>query len=312
MPSITVQGTPHRYDLTAKTPCPWVLVFVHGWLLSRSYWQPLIDQLATDFCCLSYDLRGFGASGVNPKATPEDYAPQAYARDLGALLEALEIPAAWLVGHSLGGEVALWAATMWPESVKGVTCLGVGGGIYLKEEFERFRDLGQQLLQWRQAWLGYVPGIDYVFARASVQQPLASPWGRRRLLDFLGADRSAALGSLFGLTAEQEVHRLPRLVASLSQPAYFIAGQQDPIMEPQYVRHLASFHPLFQEGCGCNFLELADCGHLAMLEQTEGVAEHLRRWVLAHQAGAIGLGTALSDPDRQPSERHHSATYYSD
>ena len=278
-----IQDTPHYYELTPKTDRPWVLVFVHGWLLSRHYWQPLIDQLAAEFCCLSYDLRGFGESGVNPKAIVEDYTPQAYARDLGALLEALEIPAVWVVGHALGGEVALWSAALCPDRVKGVTCLGVGGGIYLKEEFERFRDLGQQLLQLRRGWLGCVPGVESFFARASVWQPLSSAWGRQRLRDFLGADRTAALGTLFGLTAEQEVHQLPRLVARLSQPVYFLAGQQDPIMEPQYVRHLASFHPLFQAECGANFIELGECGHLAMLERTEAVAEQVRRGVMACQ-----------------------------
>lgn len=288
-----IHGTSHHYQLTARTACPWVLVFLHGWLLSRTYWQPLIESLAPDFCCLSYDLRGFGES-VEPaiaksEAGAENYMPRTYAQDLGELLAQLEISEAWLVGHSLGGEVALWSAALWPDRVKGVTCLGVGGGIYFKEEFERFRSVGQQLLQVRRSWLGYVPGIEQWFARANVQQPLDPSWGRQRLQDFLGADRSAALGTLFGLTAEQEVHCLPRLVANLSQPAYFLAGQQDPIMEPQYVRHLASFHPLFQEQCGANFIELANCGHLPMLEQTDQVADQVRGCVMAHQGTTIGL-----------------------
>ena len=45
-------------------------------------------------------------------------------------------------------------------------------------------------------------------------------------------------------------------------------------MEPKYVRHLASFHPLFQ-CCGDNVIEIPDCGHLAMVEQPDVVAKEI-------------------------------------
>ncbi|HBE30300.1 MAG TPA: alpha/beta hydrolase, partial [Cyanobacteria bacterium UBA11368] len=97
-------GVPHAYDLTAPTAEPHVLVFIHGWLLSRQYWQPLIDLLSPTYQCLCYDLRGFGdsqpipISDSNSQGTSASlkanntacrYAPAAYARDLGLLLERL-------------------------------------------------------------------------------------------------------------------------------------------------------------------------------------------------------------------------------
>jgi 2-succinyl-6-hydroxy-2,4-cyclohexadiene-1-carboxylate synthase len=54
-----------NYTITAPTTAPVVLVFVHGWLLSRGYWQPLIDRLSPHYQCLSYDLRGFGRSAAD-------------------------------------------------------------------------------------------------------------------------------------------------------------------------------------------------------------------------------------------------------
>jgi pimeloyl-ACP methyl ester carboxylesterase len=48
------------------------------------------------------------------------------------------------------------------------------------------------------------------------------------------------------------------------------------------VRHLASFHPLFQ-GCGENVFEIPGCGHMAMVEQPDAVALCIRQ-ILANYA----------------------------
>ena len=322
MPTISILGVPHVYDRTMPPASSDVLVFVHGWLLSRGYWQPLTDRLAPDYSCLTYDLRGFGESQPEPTvkgtatvgmgveaptasaadavdgqslvaeesrsagaiasppsaALPFDtahYSLLSYARDLGILLHELKINNAWLVGHSLGGSIALWAADQLPEQVQGVICLNAGGGIYLKEEFERFRTAGQQLLKLRPRWLCNFPLLDLLFSRASVARAIDRTWGRQRLLDFVSADPAAALGTLLDSTTEAEVHRLPQVVARLRQPVYFIAGDQDPIMEPKYVRHLASFHAKFG-CCGDNVIEIPDCGHMAMVEQADIVAAQIR------------------------------------
>jgi pimeloyl-ACP methyl ester carboxylesterase len=87
---------------------------------------------------------------------------------------------------------------------------------------------------------------------------------------------------LLDFTTETEINRLPQVVAQLQQPVYFLAGAKDKIMEPKYVRHLASFHPLFQS-CGENAIEIPECGHLAMLEQTEMVAEQIRAIVAQYK-----------------------------
>ncbi|MEQ8753136.1 MAG: alpha/beta hydrolase [Coleofasciculus sp. G1-WW12-02] len=311
MATIEILGATHAYELTPpKASSSPVLVFIHGWLLSRNYWQPLIDRLDADYQCLVYDLRGFGDSqsptdktpqtesafgattsggaGENDNATltsadvsatglsTSNYTLAAYARDLGILLEKLAIDNAWLIGHSLGGSIALWGASVASERVKGVICLNAGGGIYLKEEFERFRNVGKQLVKRRPQWLCYLPLIDVLFTRVQVARPLARRWGRQRVIDFVVAHPEAALRSLLDSTTEAEVHRLPQVVSQLQQPVYFLAGANDTIMAPKYVRHLASFHKLFQNG-GANVIEISNCGHLAMVEQPDIVDAQIRR-----------------------------------
>lgn len=298
MATITIRGVSHTYQLTPDRPTRWAVVFVHGWLLSRHYWQPLIDHLQPQIPCLSYDLRGFGDSQP-PAGQPQfatnreryqNYAPAAYAEDLDCLLAHLGIEAAWVVGHSLGGAIALWSAHKFPKRVRGVICLNSGGGIYLKEEFERFRAVGRRLVQFRPRWLRSIPGIDWVFSRDSVAAPVARRWGQQRVMDFVTAHPEAALWTLLESTTESEVHRLPQVVAQLTQPAYFIAGAADSVMEPRYVRHLASFHPLF-ETCGDNLLEIPDCGHMGMVEQPQRIAE------------AIGAILQRHDPEPPTQDR---------
>jgi pimeloyl-ACP methyl ester carboxylesterase len=272
MPTIDISGVSHSYELFSPRPDKPVLVFVHGWLLSRHYWQPLVDILSPDYPCLVYDLRGFGDSQkITSDSRPRSYNLESYSQDVITLLDRLNLDAAWLIGHSLGGSIALWGADSCPKKIKGVICMNAGGGIYLKEEFERFREAGRQILQRRPAWLPNIPFIDQLFSRMMVKQTLNQKWGKQRVIDFVRTDYQAALGSLLESTTINEVHLLPQIVSRLSQPVYFLAGKEDTIMEIKYVNHLASFHPLFETGN--NVIELSDCGHFAMLEQTAQVAQ---------------------------------------
>ena len=314
MPSITILEMPHIYELTAPTdPKLPVLVFVHGWLLSRHYWQPIVRLLESKYQCLIYDARGFGESQValqsnrhlsaisnlesltvdnsysinttDDRKPSRNYSLYSYAEDLKYLLKSLEIDRAWVVGHSLGGSVALWAADLYPEVIKGVICLNAGGGIYLKEEFERFRNAGQQLVKFRPRWLSYVPFLGLLFSRMMVARPLALKWGRQRVLDFIKADPEAATGALLESTTESEVHLLPQLVSRLSQPVHFIAGDKDKVMEVKYVNHLASFHRLFMS-LESNVSTIPNCGHLGMIEAPDEVALIITR-ILNKYTGQI-------------------------
>ncbi len=276
MPTIEISGTSHSYELSSPELSKQTLVFIHGWLLSRHYWQPVIERLSPYYTCLSYDLRGFGES--KPPDDAGKHTLSAYAQDLIVLLEKLNIESAWLVGHSLGGTIALWAADGCPERVKGVICINSGGGIYLKEEFERFRNAGEQILKQRPAWLANLPLIDLLFARMMVKHPISRQWGRQRVLDFVRADHGAALGSLLESTTKTEVHLLPQIVNRLKQPVYFIAGKDDSVMELKYVKHLASFHYLFNT-CSTNVVEIENCGHLAMIEQPAIVGETIHQFL---------------------------------
>ena len=277
MATVELYGTVHHYTLYRPPDgaSEGTLVFIHGWLLSDCYWHPLMRQLASRFTCLSYDLRGFGNSAPGRA----DYRLSAYAEDILTLIERLDLTRVWLVGHSLGGSIALWAAHLAPQRVRGVVCLNAGGGVYIRKAFEQFRGAGQQMVRYRHPLLAALPLLPTVFSRMMVRQPLGQRWGRQRLMDFIRANADAARGALLESTTRAEVHQLPQIVANLAQPALFVAGAQDTVMQPRYVRHLASFHRQFGQG---NLLELDDCGHFAMLERTTAVAQTLSDFIKAH------------------------------
>lgn len=279
MSLIDIRGVSHFYklipnnsDTEKKT-----LVFIHGWLLSCNYWYPLIEKLQPHYQCLIYDLKGFGNSQILKSSTKNKqstYSLNSYAQDLHILLDKLNIKEAWLIGHSLGGSIAIWGADLSKNKIKGVICINAGGGIYLKEEFERFRQAGENVVKFRPNWLFCIPFIDYIFARMMVKQTLSIYWGRQRLIDFLKANEEAAIGSLLESTTEKEVHLLPQIVSRLEQPLYFLGGLEDKIMELKYVEHLASFHHLFKQN-HINVFSIENCGHFAMLEQTNMVKEKI-------------------------------------
>lgn len=283
MKSIDLNGFSQIYELTQPVTASPTLIFIHGWLLSRQYWQPVITGLSSDYQCLSYDLRGFGQSQLpqNLDSSQTDYTPAAYAEDLLLLLEKLNLSSVWLVGHSLGGTIALLAAQKQPSRVQGVVCVNAGGGIYLEAEFKRFRAAGEQIVKFRPRWLSRIPGLDLLLTRTQVSRPLQRSWGRQRILDFIAAHPDAALNSLLDSTTEIEVKRLPEVVSQLQQPVYFLAGKQDKVMELQYVYHLAQFHWLSQQG-EKNVIEIPNCGHMAMLEQTQAVMDHLKTIISNH------------------------------
>ncbi|MGR9044094.1 MAG: alpha/beta fold hydrolase [Gammaproteobacteria bacterium] len=88
------------------------LVILHGFLASSRNWRQVAKQLSARFHVFVPDQRNHGAS---PHIKDMDY--PAMADDLLAFLDAREIASAVLLGHSMGGKVAMWFALNHPERV---------------------------------------------------------------------------------------------------------------------------------------------------------------------------------------------------
>jgi pimeloyl-ACP methyl ester carboxylesterase len=95
------------------------LVFVHGWCCDSRYWYNQIPYFAKKFRVVTIDLAGHGNSGFGRKA----YTTEAFGQDVAAVLQKLNVKKAVLVGHSMGGEIILYAAKIAPERVIGLVAV---------------------------------------------------------------------------------------------------------------------------------------------------------------------------------------------
>jgi pimeloyl-ACP methyl ester carboxylesterase len=245
-----------------------LLVAVHGWLLSGRLWEPLRRELEPRLPCWCPDLPGFG-----DRSRPRDLQPSlaSYGRWLAEAVraEAGDRPVV-LIGHSLGGSVALHAAPLLGRQLRGLVQVAAGGGVYQPRAFGRLRQGGAAVLALRPAWLAGLP--------------LLAPW-RGPLL----AEGRAARGLLACSTNRGAVAQLPRLTAVLEVPSHWIAGSRDNVMEPRYVRHLAGYSPLHR-------LELLEgAGHLPMQQMPRHLADVIEAWLLEEGvvAGAPPVASTL-------------------
>jgi pimeloyl-ACP methyl ester carboxylesterase len=90
------------------------IVFLHGLCEDSSLWTEFIQELP-QFHIICVDLSGFGASEILP-----EHSIELMAESVKAVLEALNVTDCVLIGHSMGGYVAIEFAKNYPEGVKGL------------------------------------------------------------------------------------------------------------------------------------------------------------------------------------------------
>ncbi|WP_205823209.1 alpha/beta hydrolase [Burkholderia sp. Ac-20349] len=87
------------------------VVLLHGWPQTSYAWRKLVPLLAPHYKVIAPDLRGFGHSS-KPAA---GYDKKTVAGDIAALLHALQIDQACIVGHDMGGQVGYAFAALYPQ-----------------------------------------------------------------------------------------------------------------------------------------------------------------------------------------------------
>src|SRR5687767_2654367 len=100
-----------------------VIVLIHGITGRSDQWEPAIEHLAADHTVLAPDLLGHGES-AKPRG---DYSLGAYASAVRDIMVALGHDRATVVGHSLGGGIAMQFAYQFPERIERLVLVSSGG-----------------------------------------------------------------------------------------------------------------------------------------------------------------------------------------
>ncbi|QAT16663.1 3-oxoadipate enol-lactonase [Candidatus Velamenicoccus archaeovorus] len=116
--ALSSDNVPIAYAVYGRTTEPTV-VFVHGWCCDSRYWHNQIPYFSKKYRVITIDLAGHGNSGFGRKV----YTTEAFGQDVASVLRKLNVKKAILVGHSMGGEVVLYAAKIAPERVIGLVAV---------------------------------------------------------------------------------------------------------------------------------------------------------------------------------------------
>ncbi|MEV0720940.1 alpha/beta fold hydrolase, partial [Asanoa sp. NPDC050611] len=248
------------------------LLLVHGLGGDRHTWRHLVDTLALTHTVIAPDLPGHGDSG----APAGDYSLGAHATALRDLLVSLGLPSATIVGHSLGGGIALQFAYQFPERTQRLVLISSGG-------------LGPQLTAALRAVT--LPAAETVVAALALLPPTVT----RRVLPALipRPDVPAVARSLHDLadgrrrrafirTARtvidwrgQSVSAAEHLKLLAQLPVLVAWGSADRTIPPSHHRAVAAATPAFFTA------EIADAGHYPHETAPDQILPAIQRFLRA-------------------------------
>lgn len=245
------------------------LLLLHGLGLDHQAWGPVADRLAGEGRrVIRIDLRGHGRSD----APSTGFGLGDLVADTLAVLDELDIPAAHVVGHSLGGTIGLQLALMAPERVRSVTVLGalVAG----QTPPPSFMAWAGQLFELLQQGLPAVLDVLPDTAPYQVSDPDLALEVRRVAGSSLHAP--SFLPENFTdlqVAAETPPTQWDRMRSGgLQCPLLTIDGSYDPVVA-------GVLEPTQAGTPHARGIVLPGAGHLALLEQSDTVASHLRQFV---------------------------------
>ena len=253
------------------------LVLLHGITLRSEIWTYQLRDLAARFRVIALDQRGHGRS----RAGSDGYSLALLGDDTAAVLEALDLRDAILVGHSMGGMGLMQLcgdhADVLAERVAGVVFLSTSPGLALPgvvasasaKVVEEMARRGERK-GWDVRMYRFPPNdLSYLLARGAFGRSPSNThieWTRRMLAE---TAVEASYRSGLALAA----HDGRAALEDLKVPALVIVGTKDKVTPPKLARRIADALP---DG---RLEVLRDAGHQIMLERPAELAALLTEFV---------------------------------
>lgn len=278
---IALHGRRAVYRIAGSGPA---VVLIHGMLNSSSHWQTVAMNLARDHTVLAPDLIGHGDSAA-PRG---DYSLGAHAASIRDLMTAIGIERASIVGHSLGGGVAMQFFYQFPQRVERLALISSGGlgrevsPMLRTAALPGFSTLLSMTIRPRlltaMTATGHnlrrrgIAGGVYLQAIARALRPLENAEARQAFLQTL-----RAVIDVRG----QRVSATDRLYLLETMPTLIVWGERDNTIPLAHGRlaHQAIPHSFFRT--------LTDAAHFPHLEDPHGLSELLREFIQTTKPGGI-------------------------
>lgn len=243
-----MSGKPHHIERGTGP----AVVFLHGIGADAESWLPELETLADRCRAIAWDMPGYGGSPALPEMTFP-----ALADALRDLLDKLDIGRAHLVGHSIGGMVALEFAATFPERVASLTlyatspAFGRPDGNWQRDFLEarlapldagkRMADLAPSIVE---SLVGGAPDPKGIARATAAMSRVPEAAYRAAMQCLVTFDRRDAL-------------------PGVSVPTLVLAGEKDDNAPAAMMERMAA------KILGANFQVIPGAGHLAHFEQPE-------------------------------------------
>jgi pimeloyl-ACP methyl ester carboxylesterase len=248
------------------------VVLLHGLGATKASFLPTVGALARSHRAIAIDLPGFGDSA---KPIGPAYDAPFFAEAVVALLDALDLERADLVGNSMGGRVAIEAALRSPERVNRLVLLAPSLAWLRSRPWAhllRFVPTELGLIQPAPRAIverivrRVVPDSDDRWTAAGIDEFLRSYLTPRGRAAFYAAARSIYMEDPHG--AEGFWTRLPELKA----PSLFVWGRKDTLVPLGFERHVREALPAAEH-------LVLNCGHVPQLERPRDTHEAMTRFL---------------------------------
>ncbi|MDQ3986079.1 MAG: alpha/beta hydrolase [Actinomycetota bacterium] len=250
------------------------VIFIHGSALRTDLWHYQLDGI-DGRRCIFFDMRGHGFSQPTGE---EEFSVQRMAKDLDAIIADCDLEEVVIVGHSIGGMIALELGSARPDllgsPIKGIVLTNttyrppmetIAGGAAVAR-FERLARRPLDLIGKQSQRIDYLRRIirpsDALFWGVSFAAfgPKASAKQIDFTYDMLAETRSDVI---FDLLKFYRAFDVRDKLTEITVPVLVIGGAHDRITLPEASRMIADHLPKSE----LHILE--DCGHMAMMERHE-------------------------------------------
>lgn len=231
------------------------VVFIHGLGSDLRVWDAQFPFFAQHYRAVRYDIRGHGKSALPARE------PYAHADDLKALLDFCDISRAHVIGHSMGGEIAINFTLAYPERVQSLVLVdsALGGFKWSDEYAASWTPVLAAANQGKSGILEHV--LKHPLLAAAMENPEVAP----RLTHIM-----SEYSAWHFLNADPVQHPEPLTAQRLGQitaPTLVLVGEHD----------LPDFHAiaaiLQQHIPNATRLDVGDVGHVVPMEAPERLNE---------------------------------------